>query len=979
MSKQYYLILVLIFLYIYIKAQLIIFITLAIIFACLYIKYKKKTEPLVSLNDNDILPGQPCLNDSSCESDSKCMLINPKYGKVCTAGLDGTNPVSVNEDNGFKHYLPANIKACEENNSNLECSPHYKCHKNRCYKKLFKKSKWVKKYYDPANPGVFKWEKEHTIYHKIKPKIIDKKVKSDRLNFIPSMPLNRIEECPSNHSLFIDKNKQYCEDLDNKENICRLDVDGNRKYELCSSVTCPDEYIFKNNLCEHKVESTKKCTLDPLDNSNYPVCGDLNAFIPFKNTDIDENDIGHITDVNKDICAYECNKNLKCDSFVITDNMTLTNCKLKQTPTSVHSVVPNNTKTTYFRNPLNYSYYDNTNVHEHTIKSYDVETPYSCSKLCDDNTGCSGFVIDKENLKCELKKTFGTKTEFSDHKSLFKKNYTKGELCKTYSQKETKEKIKENITILDNLAEHKLEDLTDEYNKKLQNLKISSHNNAMKKIINIFGNTTNTITWDGILTSTKEILIRNTESKKMLISFIQIIGLNPLTKQKINIIQDKNTTIHTNNDNDIDQIKEESLETFGIFKNILINTQDEHIIHRIIIYNYDKTNNLPLEITLFNEKEFIEKQWIQKDSESAPVILGYDNITFKSKVYDKGNPQLFNSYANLLGTNTSSDYCRFVDNDKKFCCKHNNSDSEYDVCVDSDKLLTNYPKTYFFNKNQNTNKDDLCWCNGVPPNNTIKCIQPTENSFSNSYNLQTSISNCSNLDGKTLKQKIKLMDSYINLNPDAGFYWDKTNSFYLFKNSTLNTNKILLYTILDADTFIIKKGFPKIVNNITFPGLTINKKITSILYGGNDIVYFIYKKIYSKYNLKLKKEENGFPKNINYNWKSLLPTFNGNISNSIYMNPTNCLLFNKIIYINYNLSLINSTNLNQSNIQAISYNLKNKFSKLKSLNYNCILYNYTDNIYLFFYNNTCIVLNDDTGLKKEFLIETYWKNIWKFN
>ena len=102
-----------------------------------------------------------------------------------------------------------------------------------------------------------------------------------------------------------------------------------------------------------------------------------------------------------------------------------------------------------------------------------------------------------------------------------------------------------------------------------------------------------------------------------------------------------------------------------------------------------------MKITVFNKKKFIEKQWTKDSLNKTPIIFEHKQ-NFKTTVYDKGNPELFNSYANISGDNKSTDYCRFVKDDKEFCCKYNNSDKEYDVCTDSENIITNYPKSYFF-------------------------------------------------------------------------------------------------------------------------------------------------------------------------------------------------------------------------------------------------------------------------------------------
>ena len=442
MLNQYYTIIILIILFIYIKSQLIILSILAILGLIGYYLYKKKLEKFIDYDAYDIQPGEKCKNDYSCDKDSNCKYINKKYGKVCTVGRDGIHPVSANLDNGHKHYLPVNIESCNENDSKLKCPPHHKCVNNKCKKLLYIKRKWIKNYYDEDNPELFKWELEKSIYSKSKPLFFEKKVKLDRMELIPPVEDDVIERCPPTHTSFYDKNKLYCKDNEDEKNICRLDINGNRKYELCSSISCPKNYLYKNNLCEHKNEPEKKCKLDPLFDSTYPVCGDFNSYIPFKNFDIKDNSLNSLTNVDKEICEYECNKNKDCDSYVTTNNKNDVNCQLKTIPTSTLELKENDKKKTYFKNPLNYSFYDNTNVNDFTIESYDIETPSSCAQKCDTNINCNGFTLNKEILKCELKSKINNKnTSGNKNHVLFKKKYKRGKLCPIFYNNDIQDEI----------------------------------------------------------------------------------------------------------------------------------------------------------------------------------------------------------------------------------------------------------------------------------------------------------------------------------------------------------------------------------------------------------------------------------------------------------------------------------------------------------------------------------------------------------
>ena len=78
--------------------------------------------------------------------------------------------------------------------------------------------------------------------------------------------------------------------------------------------------------------------------------------------------------------------------------------------------------------------------------------------------------------------------------------------------------------------------------------------------------------------------------------------------------------------------------------------------NKIIIY--------PLEIKLLNNDGFIEKKWSQANINDDPKIFEY-KIEFKSKVSDKGNPELFHTYTDILGDNNCIQFCKI----NNFLCK----------------------------------------------------------------------------------------------------------------------------------------------------------------------------------------------------------------------------------------------------------------------------------------------------------------------
>lgn len=903
---------------------------------------------IIYYNSNN-KPGNKCapIGKDACQEDSDCEYINNKYGFRCTVGKDGYNAPNLNRNNPG-HYLHPSIGACIKNNSNLQCPVHYACNGsiNKCVRR--------------SNMPI--------------PRIIMKKESSNRLTLNPVISRDDIAECPQNYTVFEDDYKQYCKHDKDPDKICRLDPDSKREYPICSTALCPNNYVIKDNLCVNTADPDDKCTLDPENKEGYLLCGDYNDYIQLENKDIYENNIKKISGINAIQCATECNKNLLCDSFVIDQNTSLPVCSLKKAPKNQPSIIDKENKIVHFKNNINYDQYNNTDAPYGTLESYKVKTPYGCSSLCDKNSECAGFVIDKNTLQCDLKSSIRN-TQVNKSKIVFKKTYNEGKLCKTNKQSNIQKEIKDTIIKVD----HK-------YHQELDTFKVNQYDNldknqntrtqiVLNKMINKFS--TDTIIWDNINVDCTKISFENLNKRKLYISYIQVVGIHKYTNEPLNIADNPKIKINSD-DKNILNIINSSFEEYATPISFDIVLDDEYYITKIIIYNYSKKNNYPLKIILFNKKEFIEKQWIAKTNQSKPTITDHSDIDYITEVYDKGNPELFKSYANIVGDVDSASYCRFVKNDTEFCCKHKKSNNEYDVCVDSDKIYTKYPKSYLFNHNKKTKRENLCWCEGIPPKTNIKCIKTKDNKFSSVYNLTSNI-DCSNLTGSEIQRQLKIYEKIVDLSVHSGFYWDRTNNYYLFRNSTINNKKIVLFTIIDADTYKIRYGYPDIVNNNTFPGLTINKEISSILYAGNNDIYVIYSEIYVKYNLLKNKQYNGYPKKVINNWKFLDSNFQNNITNSIYINSNKCLLLNGLKLIEYNLQLIENKTNNVKQSSSVMYTINNLFEKIKPTNYDCIIYNYKNKIYLFFKNNTYTIYNE---ISKQILTVQFtkqWKNIWKFS
>ena len=57
--------------------------------------------------------------------------------------------------------------------------------------------------------------------------------------------------------------------------------------------------------------------------------------------------------------------------------------------------------------------------------------------------------------------------------------------------------------------------------------------------------------------------------------------------------------------------------------------------------------------------------------------------------------------------------------------------------------------------------------------------------------------------------------------------------------------------------------------------------------------------------------------------------------------------------------------------------MKSKFPNIKALNYNCILFNYTNNIYLFNHDNSLVIYEEDKEKIHQNNLDKQFPNIWK--
>ena len=370
---------------------------------------------------------------------------------------------------------------------------------------------------------------------------------NNRIEFNPPLPLNYKNECPKDYSLSIEQYKEYCTDDDNNENKCRLDIDGNDQYPICNTVTCPSGYEFSDQLCINKVNKNDKCSLDVRDNRGYKLCNGHNNFIPFKDIDVEDYTLKSIPNTTAKLCSMECYKNRLCDGFTIDANKTNVICKLKKKPRVISAIKKNTNKITYFRNSVNYTPHMNLNTNGEEIKTYDINTPTECAKICDEDINCNSFQINKTNLECKLKKPGNTVIVDNDN-ILFKKKYYHGNLCDKLSNNKVNEDIKTYLDELDVDNNLVTQQLDEEYNLQLDKLTKTSKKRAMGDVMKIYANNIDTIYWNNIYSDCNNIIIKN-NNNKMNIAYIQIVGYDSQSKYTFtNLLQKKGIIITTDSD-----------------------------------------------------------------------------------------------------------------------------------------------------------------------------------------------------------------------------------------------------------------------------------------------------------------------------------------------------------------------------------------------------------------------------------------------
>lgn len=220
-------------------------------------------------------------------------------------------------------------------------------------------------------------------------------------------------------------------------------------------------------------------------------------------------------------------------------------------------------------------------------------------------------------------------------------------------------------------------------------------------------------------------------------------------------------------------------------------------------------------------------------------------------------------------------YCRIItENDSKYVsCTNPENDNQYDIKSNPNPSGNNmYPLgadlSAYLHDESDDGKKDFCFVN--PDTKQIQCLEQVGNKFKNLFSPKDQEYSYNNLTGDHIKKsrtkfdtsKCVTNESIIKNTPykcDAGFYCSKLGYYYLFKNSLLDDDNIILFRELTVeDSKSNEEGNCIILNETNWPGVTFNK-IDATLYLENDpeednmdreVVYFFSGKQYIKFDMK---------------------------------------------------------------------------------------------------------------------------------
>lgn len=326
-------------------------------------------------------------------------------------------------------------------------------------------------------------------------------------------------------------------------------------------------------------------------------------------------------------------------------------------------------------------------------------------------------------------------------------------------------------------------------------------------------------------------------------------------------------------------------------------------------------------------------------------------------------------------------------------------------------------KKQFFVKPNENNYHDMCHCNQSNDVSKISCT--TIGTIPTNYNLPNKLEHsCDKYSIKDLKQIMNNQKIDIDILNDkidqskyvihAGFTIKKQNqnNTYLFKNTKLHGNPVILYTIYtNKSNSFFKQNYnlPGIICNATFPGLKFkNDKIDRIDAAcvANHVTNYVYFFKYEdgvgyviKYDLRYMKIscDYKYPRKVEDEFKITDKNFLINpIINAIYINTNNnkskIILFTAITYIEIYITNINNTS-NMNNVSYLTFSsvlTNNNLLNITFSDVDSIISCGNNNKLLIFYNNYRFTYLDyetkQTINNNQYKpMSTNFKDIWKID
>ena len=413
-------------------------------------------------------------------------------------------------------------------------------------------------------------------------------------------------------------------------------------------------------------------------------------------------------------------------------------------------------------------------------------------------------------------------------------------------------------------------------------------------------------------------------------------------------------------------------------------------IKKIIIWNrntIDAELNLPLHINIKDQYDNIVVTGI-KDHYNKPIKIinqipktpqgcknpyiqfgpGFNPGPATVNENDVKSAPSFREWVKLSKENNNNcSYCRIRSDDdsKRLSCTDHNQSSINQYYIESDPNPSGnqlYPfgahNSQFLHDESDDGKKDFCFVNN--DTNSLQCLENSGTRFNNLFSPKDQEYSYSNLTGDKIKMSRTKFDtskcvtnqSIVDTTEaqcDAGFYCSRLGYYYLFKNSLLDDDEIILFRELSVESNTEnEESNCTILNNSNWPGITFSKIDATLYldfdpeenYTQRDVVYFFSGKQYIKFDLT----HNEVIPNSNTN-ETINQLNSGFFSNLMFEEVTACCYIGNGICWFFNDDKFIQAKLSNKQFQIIS-----NISKLKDNTVlNDIPFN-TFDVILYFYN-----------------------------